>query len=587
MSDVSRSHAQSAPLWAPAVLTGGVAAGLMQAPSLFPEHQPLHRIGVGIAVGAGATTGLAGEGIARGLDRVLPGDRLASEGVVVGVGTALAAALMIASPGRLTGNIAKVRSASLLLAAGAGAGAVSSLVAGRTDSRRQSALALAGSSALITAGVWGLSHRASVAASSTVGQVLPGVAKYETTPEMFGTLLLAPGKAVPADRPPQRVTNLTKQGIEFLTERPNKDEISLVMDREARDPFRAFVSRTDVPEMGDQQAEADAQVALALQDLETGGVFGTFRTNDDGTVEMVEPPRAAILLMGTTSTGYAHRVPSSSFEFFNGGDSAVVAIQTGTRRAEKEMHMVARATYTNEAVARAVRDRIAQIPEGIERPEVYVYGESYGALTTQNEIAGDVAETFPKKALGKGKWNGPTAYPGFGIERMDQLGIKAAFWAGSPYRSRFPEAIMSDAAYSGGSTPIAVKVRNIREIDAITEAQAQNLRMAFFNHDADPSSEFTTRLFWEDARFLGPRDQRGEGVSRQQTWFPFITGLQTLLDQEAALAHQATRLDEVGHDHGVAPIPLMRRVFHFNNASDVELARMAEWNRQLEDLRGA
>jgi uncharacterized membrane protein len=108
--------------------------------------------------------------------------------------------------------------------------------------------------------------------------------------------------------------------------------------------------------------------------------------------------------------------------------------------------------------------------------------------------------------------------------------------------------------------------------------------VTFLQHDADPVGLFHPKLLWEPAEFLGPKATRGDNVSPHQRYFPIITGIQTALDQQMAQYFKQGVLEAKGHDYRSEVTYVMRRAFGAGDVTDTQVARIREWNRQLEDI---
>jgi uncharacterized membrane protein len=593
-----RSRDANAPLWAPGVTLGAVAAAAMTGPSLFPKDPKLQRIGIVAAAAIGMGVGTGVEGISRGVDDVLPGDRLTAQLAVGGTGAALAAGMAIATRGHATGWRAGLQTGGMLLAAGSAAGAASTLVA-RADDHVPGHDVFAQGALSATAGAAMLGfalHNAKLAQGGT--DLLPDLPELAADASTFGELAINRGRGVRGAvtsggaGSPVEWAKQCGQGQRFLTEMPFADDINRVMGiTDAKEPARSYVSLAHADASLDENAAMMRRVDLLFEDLENQGVFGRYRTLEDGTVEVLEPPRGHLMVAATTSSGFVNPVAASSFEFMNHGDTAIMAVQSGVTKAAGEMHHMARATATHDEILERLHARLAQLPEGVEHPKTYVYGESFGAWTSQNVLLGTGDGNMSWLARKLGHWNGEVSWtdgrtmtPQVARERFLALGIDKAMYVGTPKFAMVRPGLEGVEELTGGERPLVRTVRNLIDTKAISAEDAANTRVTFLQHDADPVGLFHPKLLWERPAFLGPRELRGENVSRYQHWMPVVTGIQTALDQQMAQYFRGGVLEAKGHDYRSEVTYVMRRAFGAGDVTDNQVARIREWNRQLEEI---
>lgn len=593
-----RSGGAEAPLWAPGLTLGAVAAAAMQGPSLFPKDPKLQRIGTIAAAAIGIGVGTGVEAVARGLDDHIPGDHLAAQLAVGGTGGALAAGIAIATRGRVTGGRAGLQTTGMLLAAGGAAGVASTLVA-RADEQvpGHGAFAQGATSALAGAAMLGISMRnANLARSGSV--LLPDLPELAADGSTFGRLAIDRGRGLRGamtsgiEGSPVVWAKQGGQGQRFLTEMPHAEDINKVMGiTTAKEPSRAYVSLTHADEALGEHEKMLQRVDMLFDDLEQQGVFGRYRTLDDGTVEVLEAPRQHLMVAATTSSGFVNPVAASSFEFMNGGNTAILAVQSGTSKAAGEMHHMARATATHHEILKRLEARLDALPKTVERPLTYVYGESYGAWTSQNVLLGTGDGNMSALARKLGKWNGEVSWvdgreltPEIGRERFRNLGIDRAMYVGTPKFAMLRPGLAGVEELTGGDRPLVRTVRNLIQAKEISAEDAANTRVTFLQHDADPVGLFHPKLLWEKAEFLGPKASRGDNVSPHQRWFPIVTGIQTALDQQMAQYFKQGVLEAKGHDYRSEVTYVMRRAYGAADVTDNQVARIREWNRQLEEI---
>ena len=116
---------------------------------------------------------------------------------------------------------------------------------------------------------------------------------------------------------------------------------------------------------------------------------------------------------------------------------AAAALLAGCGRSNEALIPADRATAMHETLLGKIRDRIAKLPEG-ERPVVDVYGESFGAWTSQD------------------------AFKGEGVDAIEAAGISHAMYTGTPKDSTFRQEVESD--------PRAMHVRSGVHAQELAEA---------------------------------------------------------------------------------------------------------------------
>ncbi len=157
--------------------------------------------------------------------------------------------------------------------------------------------------------------------------------------------------------------DLGRQGRTFVMGGPSARAIAGFTGEPALEPIRVYVGMDNAPSP-QQRAE------LAVAELERTGAFD----------------RAKLVIVVTSGLGAVHPVSAIALEFAAGGDVATVATQYSylpsfmtavldPDGAEREAR----------ALIPAVLDAVNERPEG-QRPEVYLHGESLGALGSQRYL---------------------------------------------------------------------------------------------------------------------------------------------------------------------------------------------------------
>jgi uncharacterized membrane protein len=169
-------------------------------------------------------------------------------------------------------------------------------------------------------------------------------------------------------------------------------------------------------------------------------------------------------------------------------------------------------------------------------------------------------------------------------ERFRDLGIDKALYVGTPKFAMVRPGLEGATELTSGPRPLVRTVRNLIDTKAISAEDAAETRVTFLQHDADPVGLFHPKLLWERPAFLGKRELRGENISPYQRYLPIITGIQTALDQQMAQYFRQGVLEAKGHDYRSEVTYVMRRAFGAGEVTDNQVARIREWNRQLEEI---
>ncbi len=165
-------------------------------------------------------------------------------------------------------------------------------------------------------------------------------------------------------------------------------------ERAVADPIRVYVGL----DSGRSEAE---RISLAVQELERTGAF----------------ERSLLLVVSPTGTGYVNYVTSESVEYLTLGDCASATLQYSKRPSALSLDRVWEGRKHFRLVLSAIRRRLYQLaPE--KRPRLVVFGESLGALTSQD------------------------AFVHQGTVGLLDAGVEAALWIGTPALSKWKQQVI-------------------------------------------------------------------------------------------------------------------------------------------------
>lgn len=277
--------------------------------------------------------------------------------------------------------------------------------------------------------------------------------------------------------------SLGRKGREFISGGPTAEEIEEFSGRPALDPVRTYI--------GMDSAETAAGLAsLAVRELERAGGFD----------------RAVLVVVTATGTGWVDDAAADAIEYLHNGDTAVVSIQYSylpswiSFLAEREQVDIA-----GEELFDAVYERWLQLPED-DRPELYVYGESFGAVGSASAFD-DVDDVTSK--------------------------VDGALWVGSPRWHPLREEITQNRAPGSlERLPVYENGRSVRFWGGWHEPLDDDAwprpRVLFLQHASDPVAYWSPELIWSEPTWL--QEPPGPDVLPHFNWYPFVTFWQLTAD---------------------------------------------------------
>ena len=295
--------------------------------------------------------------------------------------------------------------------------------------------------------------------------------------------------------------DIGRNGKYFVADGPTKEEIALVIGREAMQPIRVYAGF----DTGDTLEER-AQIALA--ELKRVNGFD----------------RSILIIAASTGTGWLDPSAVNSVEFIHAGDIATVALQYSylpswiTLMVEPEL-----SRHAASALFRAVYGHWTTLPHD-NRPELYLHGLSLGALGSE-----DSADLIT----------------------MIADPINGALWSGPPFLSRIWKAVTRNRnPESPQWRPVfrdsaAIRFMTQDGFPDLAKAEWGPLRIVYLQHASDPMTFFSTDLAYVCPNWLGL--DRGRDVSPYFRWFPVVSFFQVAFDIPMATSVP------LGYGHNFAP----------------------------------
>ncbi|TNC65382.1 alpha/beta hydrolase [Rubellimicrobium roseum] len=286
-----------------------------------------------------------------------------------------------------------------------------------------------------------------------------------------------------------RWEDLGRWGRDFVHRTPTAAQLASLTGRPATEPIRVYVGR--------RSAEtAEERARLAVAELVRVGGF------DKGTLVVAIPP----------GTGWMDPGAHDTVEAMLDGDVATLGVQYSYLTSVLSLWVAPEyGLEQGAALFDAVYEEWRSRPPE-ERPRLYVFGLSQGALNSQ---------------------------AGFPLLDMLADPIDGALWAGSPFLSplwqrvrdgRDPESPVWRPRYGNGSL---IRVMSQEGFDPEPADPWGPLRIVLLNYPSDAIVHFTPVSALRRPAFLaGPR---APDVSPELRWFPVVTMFQMALDMVVAL----------------------------------------------------
>lgn len=279
--------------------------------------------------------------------------------------------------------------------------------------------------------------------------------------------------------------SIGREGRAFIAAGPTAADISSVVgDPGAVEPVRAFVGLETAPTPGER-------AQIAVEELRKLGGFD----------------RGAIAVAGTTGSGWIDGKAANALEYATHGDVAIVTTQYSYLPSWLSfLADQSRAASNAETLITALRVELDGLPAD-QRPELYVFGESLGAFSTDSAFTSveDMSTTTDGALL-----IGPPSFD------PTWQKVVAGREPGSPvWRPLYGDGGLVRVATTPG------------EITDQTLTWTTDNPIIYLTHASDPIVAWTA----DHAAWLDPR---GPDVSPRMVAWPVVSGWQATIDQFSA-----------------------------------------------------
>jgi uncharacterized membrane protein len=294
---------------------------------------------------------------------------------------------------------------------------------------------------------------------------------------------------------------LSREGRRFTNMALTRDEIENVMGLPAKqDPIRLFVGL-------DSSSVIEERVELLIDELVRTNAF----------------EREVLCFASPTGSGYINYVLAEALEYLALGDSAIATIQYSLLPSPMSLNRTGLAVEQNRAVMYGITGYLRGLaPE--KRPKFVLFGESLGALTMQ-----DI-------------WQHRT------VEAMERDFVHSSISLGTPSATEFAKAWRLDREKMDPEG-LMIELDNFGQFMDLPEEQRNKLRHLLLSHYDDPIPKFGTNLLLRQPWWLGPINERPQGVPKSSRWRPGTTFVLTGVDLINAMEVIPGIFGRRGHDY--------------------------------------
>ncbi|MDO8309402.1 MAG: alpha/beta-hydrolase family protein [Actinomycetota bacterium] len=294
---------------------------------------------------------------------------------------------------------------------------------------------------------------------------------------------------------------LSREGRRFVNMALTRDEIELVMGEPAvADPVRAFVGL-------DTAAELEDRVDILMDELVRTKAF----------------ERKVLCFASPTGSGYINYVAAEALEYMTLGDCATFTMQYSMLPSSMSLTRTGLAIEQNRDIMHAVTGYLRGMDPD-KRPRYVLFGESLGALTMQ-----DI-------------WRHRT------VEAMDRDFVHSGIYLGTPSGTEFAKAWRFNPAKVDPAGKV-LEVDNFGQYLDLPEEHRQRVRHVLISHYDDPIPKFGTNILLRRPWWLGPAEERPDGLPKSTTWRPGTTFVLTGVDLINAMEVVPGTFGRRGHDY--------------------------------------
>jgi len=276
--------------------------------------------------------------------------------------------------------------------------------------------------------------------------------------------------------------------------------------------------------------------------------------------------RSLLLLVSPTGTGYVNYVATACVQYLTRGDVASVTLQYSKRPSPLSLGKVKAAAEQNRLLWLRIFERVRAMSPG-DRPKVVLFGESLGALTSQNVLIG------------------------WGTLGLQALGIDRALWVGTPETSAWMHEVTGEPRPDVDKSLVAM-VNDYEQFCDLGDDRKERVRYVLLSHDNDGVTKFGPRLINRRPAWLGPQrpvqqaipGRSPRGIPPSMQWRLVTTFYQSLIDMKNAQIPGAYRA--WAHDYRPDLADFIRDVFDLD-CTDEQLERIKVACQEREEFREA
>lgn len=300
--------------------------------------------------------------------------------------------------------------------------------------------------------------------------------------------------------------DLGREGRNHIATTPSAAEIAAVTGGETVQPLRVYV--------GLNAAESpEERAALAVAELDRIGGFG----------------RSILVVAMPTGTGWLDPAAMTTLEYLHRGDVATVAIQYSYL--QSWISLLVEPEYSAEAgraLFSAVYRHWRGLPPG-ERPELYLYGLSLGAYSSQQSLR---------------------------LHEMIDQPFAGALWVGPPFVSPLWQTLTRERDPASPEwLPRMEQGQTVRFTNGQQGLSPQDawggIRIVYLQYASDPIVFFDPGSAWRRPDWMAV--PRGPDVSPDLRWYPIVSFLQLAVDMAVSLHVPMGHGHLYAHEDHIAP----------------------------------
>ena len=295
--------------------------------------------------------------------------------------------------------------------------------------------------------------------------------------------------------------SLSREGRRFTNMVLTQAEIQEVMGEPAvADPIRLFVGL-------DSASVIEDRVETLLDEMVRTKAFD----------------RDVLVFASPTGSGYINYVLAETLEYLTLGNSAICTMQYSMLPSSMSLTRTGLAVEQNRAVMYGITGYLRGLaPE--KRPKFVLFGESLGALTTQD------------------------IWKHLSVEAIERDFVHSSIFLGTPSATEFAKAWRLDKARIDPEG-LMVELDNYGEYIDLPPEQRAKVRHLLLSHYDDPIPKFGTNLLLRQPWWLGPQEDRPAGVPKSSRWRPGTTFVLTAIDLINAMDVVPGTFGRRGHDY--------------------------------------